>query len=120
MKIANMAYHCSLIVEGVHDRANDVARQIAAVNTAHVERQLDQMLREIQASSEWQAKEDLPHQLHFHFDPIRHALAFLADYLTGGPASEEDRLTAMIFSMYVYTEIPKLIREFGYEAPASQ
>jgi hypothetical protein len=120
MKIANMAYHCSLIVEGVHDRENDVARQIAAVNTTHVERQLDLMLRDIQSSPDWQDKNDLAHQLHFHFDPVRHALTFLADYLTGRAAPEADRLTAVIFAMYVYAEVPKLIRDFGYEEPLPQ
>jgi hypothetical protein len=115
-----MSYHCSLIVEGVHDRASDVARQIAAVNTAHVERQLDHMLRDIQASPQWQESGDLAHQLRFHFEPIRHALAFIARYLEGHPATEDDRLTAFIFAMYIYTEVPKLIRDFGYEEPVPQ
>lgn len=115
MKIANMAYHCGLIVEAVHDRDNDVCRQIGVANVAHVERQLGEMLRDIQSSPDWLVASDLQHRLHFHFDPIRHALAVVGSYLENQPITTEDTLTARIFALHLYTEVPKLVRDFGYE-----
>lgn len=115
MKIPNMGYHCSLIVEGVHDRENELCRQIGVANLGLVERQLGEMLRHVQSSPEWTDTGDLQHRLRFHFDPIRHALTFIASYLDGTCATEEDRLTARIFAMYVYAEVPKLVKDFGCE-----
>ena len=118
MKVANMAYHCGIIVEGVHDWRDDVYRQLAAVNVAHVERRLGEMLREIQASPQWQETGDLPRRLKFQFDPVKHALGYLAEFLDGKRVTDEEELTARIFSLYLYSEVPKLVRDFGYEETA--
>lgn len=115
-KISNLAYHCGLIVEGVHYRDDDVYREIGAVNVAHVERLLGGMLSEIQSQAASNGGGDLAHQLRVHFDPLKHALSFLATYLENQHVPPDDRLTAIIFASYVYTEAPQLVRDYGYEA----
>lgn len=119
MKVANMAYHCGIIVEGVHDWRDGVCRQLAAVNVAHVERRLAEMLKDIQESPQWQEAGNLGRRLRFQFDPVKHALGYLANFLEAPENSEEDELTARIFSLFLYTEVPKLVRDFGYDETAS-
>jgi hypothetical protein len=118
-KIANLAYHCGLIVEGVYYHGDDMYREIGAVNVAHVERLLGAMLIHIQEAAASNGAGNLAHQLHLHFDPLKHALTFLAAFLADKATSDDDRLTAIIFANYVYTEAPKLVRDYGYEATST-
>jgi hypothetical protein len=118
-KIPNMSYHCGIIVEGVHYRRDYTFRQLGIVNVGHVERQLGEMLRDIQASPRWNEDGDLAQRLRFLFDPIKYALTFLASYLESESPTEEERMTAIIFASYVYIEVPKLVKDFGCEETAA-
>ena len=120
-KILNIAYYCGKICEGVIDdgTAHDTYREVGLVNVHYVEDRVGEMLSDIQASPECQVSTNLQRRLRFDFEPIQHALKGLAAFLEQRNPPEDARITATVFARYTDNEVPKKVREYGYEADKS-
>lgn len=73
------------------------------------------MTWDMQASAERKDVDDLKQQIKLRCKPTSHALKFLWRFLGSAEHTEHDELTAIIFADYLYNEVPKLVRDFGYE-----
>ena len=109
--IKNIQYHCGKIVEAVYNHGSpDEVPGLGLVNLKLVEGHLAVLLVEVQGKpSEWQ---DLREKLQFEFELIKHAVAYLTNFLQNNESLHEEQLTAKIFATFLYKAVPEAVTKF--------